>query len=218
MIPKVSGNPYVAGPGVALFAAISAYLRSPVADIVFLVPDINEWLSLVYGKIAVGLTAEAWQWDSRFRSEFRVRSSRSSEFTLLWLLPRYLSGYKKKKKKKKEAKILLMDGTRNVYPEAARTYWSRKRDYIIFGLSNITLALKHLRGSCFSKLNMDAILKLWDHTGWSHLYFGKLNKILKRPFLRTVTKQTLPKSRLGRFAQPRTRKTTLFTSILNAQF
>ena len=47
---------------------------------------------------------------------------------------------------------------------AASTYWSRKRDYIIFGWSNITLALKHLRGSCFSKLNMDAILKLWDHT------------------------------------------------------
>ena len=42
---------------------------------------------------------------------------------------------------------------------AARSYWSKKRNHINFGWSNITLALKHLKGSCFSKLTMDAILK-----------------------------------------------------------
>ena len=47
---------------------------------------------------------------------------------------------------------------------AARSYWSRKRNYIKFGWLNITLALKHLKGSCFSKLTMDAILKFWDHS------------------------------------------------------
>ena len=47
---------------------------------------------------------------------------------------------------------------------AARSYWSKKRNYIIFGWSNISLALKHLKGSCFSKLTIDAILKLWYHT------------------------------------------------------